>query len=451
MEDIVKQYKTSQYNYIIDYKGKKLFFNGVTGAGFCMTNSELEKLDPLLNNLKQFQEEYADDFDRLKNLGYIIDKERNEIEYLKFRNREEVFLKKDYRIFINPTLECNFHCWYCYETHPKGYMSKETMEKIKKHLRLKVEVDKISSLNLSWFGGEPLLYFYEIVYPLSKFAKELCEKNSISFVSTITTNGYCLDEKMVEKINEIDLHGFQITLDGHRERHNKIRNNNGEPSYDKIIQNINLLCDKVEKIHITLRINYDKQTLKNQQAEQILNDIEKGNRKKIHIDLQQVWQVHDKSNNNRKKEISFLIDNAKKIGYQKVSCSGGFTLGQFYNCYVSKYHYVEINYDGKVYKCTARDYKEPYEVGEMQDDGNIIWNEARLSKLYASPTFDNPVCLKCAYLPLCWGPCPQKVIEFKEKELEGYCVMKDVERSVKDRLIDMYESSLNAIKQNVIE
>lgn len=118
-----KRYKTSQYNYIIDYRNKKLFINGITGAGFCMFNQEFELLNPLLHDLKTFKKEYSEDFERLKNLGYIIDKEKDEIEYLKFKNREEIFLKKNYRIFINPTLECNFHCWYCYESHPKGYMS----------------------------------------------------------------------------------------------------------------------------------------------------------------------------------------------------------------------------------------------------------------------------------------------------------------------------------------
>ena len=143
--------------------------------------------------------------------------------------------------FINPTLECNFNRWYCYESHPKGRMTKKTMNKLKNHLRLKVEDDKITSLNLSWFGGEPLMYFYEIVYPLTKFAKKLCKNNNIPFVSNVTTNGYYIDEEMIKKINEIGLYGFQITLDGHRKKHNKVRNANGKPSYDKIIENINLL------------------------------------------------------------------------------------------------------------------------------------------------------------------------------------------------------------------
>ncbi|GHV44612.1 hypothetical protein FACS1894180_6170 [Bacteroidia bacterium] len=241
-------------------------------------------------------------------------------------------------------------------------------------------------------------------------------KNNISFISTITTNAYCINEEMIEKIIEIELFGFQITVDGHRERHNKIRNANGKPSYDKIIQNINLLCEKIEKISITLRINYDNQTLKQQQVENVLEDIVPSSRQKIHIDLQRVWQTTDKKNDLSAK-ISSLISTAKRVGYRKISCSGGITAGQFCNCYTSKYHYVEINYDGKVYKCTARDYLEPYEMGTLKDDGTIEWNEERISKLYGTSTFDNSICPKCAYLPLCWGPCPQKAIELKEKLL----------------------------------
>ncbi|GHS96230.1 hypothetical protein FACS189421_00930 [Bacteroidia bacterium] len=271
-------------------------------------------------------------------------------------------------------------------------------------------------MKLNWFGGEPLLYFYEVVYPLSKYAKELCEENAIPFIATITTNGFCIDEKMIEKIKEIDLSEFQITLDGHRERHNKIRNNNGEASYDKIIQNINSLCRNIQKITVTLRINYDNQTLKKQQAESILNDIDLENRKKIHIDLQRVWQTTE-HRNNAEDGIFALISTAKSAGYKKVSCSGGLNAGQFYNCYVSKYHYVGVNYDGQ---------------------------------LYSKSTFDNPTCLKCAYLPLYWGPCPQKMVELKESGIDHYCVLSYTERSMKERIIDLYESSIKAMKQNVI-
>jgi uncharacterized protein len=440
------RYKTSQYNYMIDHKDKKLFFNGVTCAGFCMTKSEFDILYPLLSNLKEFQKTYPDDFERLKNLGYIIDEERDEIAYLKFKNLEEVFLKKDYRIFINPALECNFKCWYCYESHPKGYMTVETMEKIKKHLILKVESEKFTSINLSWFGGEPLLYFDEIIYPLAWFAKELCEKNNIPFHSSITTNGYCINNQMIEKFDEINLRDFQITLDGHRDRHNKIRNKGGEPSYDKIVKNINSLCEKIENIYLILLVNYDNQTLK-QQSTEILYDIEKKNRHKVTIDLQRVWQTQNNKDNNSYAEIKTLIEKAKAEGFKQTNSSGGVPAGQFYNCYVCKFHYLVINYDGKVYKCTARDYREPYEMGNIKDDGNIVWNINRLSKPYGTSTLDNPVCLKCNYLPLCWGPCPQKMVEFKELGGKNQCVINFLERKMEDRIVDIYEGTVNILKK----
>ena len=48
-------YKTSKYNYVIDYKGKKLLFNGIKGAGICMTLSEWQYIDNLFKDLPFFE------------------------------------------------------------------------------------------------------------------------------------------------------------------------------------------------------------------------------------------------------------------------------------------------------------------------------------------------------------------------------------------------------------
>ena len=395
-------HKTSRYNYLIDYKGKKLLFNGITGAGFCMTVQEYETLYPLLSDLEKFKTEFNDDFERLMKLGYIIECDFDELEYIRFKNKESVFLDNSYQIIINPTLDCNFHCWYCYQEHPKGYMNAETLNKIKNHLKTKIENKQISSLILGWFGGEPLLYFYEIVYPLSKFAKELCEEHNIPFMSSITTNAFCIDEKMVKCFNEINLCSFQITLDGYRDRHNKIRNVNGIPSYDKIIENINLISENIKNTHIILRVNYDKQTLKFD-ASKLLQDIKETNRQKIHVDLQQVWQTvekKDKQNTGENQALSRFIQNAKNAGYGSAYGSGGLSVCKFHNCYVSRFNFISVNFDGKIYKCTARGYTDDYVIGEFLNDGTIKWNISRLSKLYAKATFENPMCLNCAYLPL---------------------------------------------------
>jgi uncharacterized protein len=57
------------------------------------------------------------------------------------------------------------------------------------------------------------------------------------------------------------------------------------------------------------------------------------------------------------------------------------------------------------------------------------------------------MCLNCVYLPICLGPCPQKIVETPIEQLENVCALKYAERPIKDRIIDLYETSLKNIKQ----
>lgn len=55
------------------------------------------------------------------------------------------------------------------------------MEKIKKHVKLMIKEERISGLFLDWFGGEPLLYFDEIIVPLSEQLRDIMTENGLSF------------------------------------------------------------------------------------------------------------------------------------------------------------------------------------------------------------------------------------------------------------------------------
>lgn len=175
-------YKQSRYNYFIDYKGKKLFFNGLKGNGFCMSIEEYEHLQTMLNDLPAFQKEFPTDFERLRSLGYIIEKDFDEVAYILFMHKQKVFADRHYHLIINPTLACNFNCWYCYEKNKGGKMSNATILRIKKHIRNKIEIEHIPSLHIGWFGGEPLLGFDNVVYPISLYAKKLCKKTIFLFL-----------------------------------------------------------------------------------------------------------------------------------------------------------------------------------------------------------------------------------------------------------------------------
>jgi uncharacterized protein len=119
------------------------------------------------------------------------------------------------------------------------------------------------------------------------------------------------------------------------------------------------------------------------------------------------------------------------------SLSNVFSIGRSIRCYADRFHHTVINYDGKIYKCTANFEKE---VGVLQDDGIIKWNENVMSALYANATFENEKCLNCKHLPLCLGPCTQKMKENK-------CLLDSAEISYEQFIINVYKQKMNSIKK----
>ena len=87
----------------------------LTKENFDLLNSDLSKLETLSPHL----------FSAMQKLGIIIPAEVNEIDEVRYRNRMAIFADRSFRLTVNPTLECNFACWYCYEKHPQGRMEQK--------------------------------------------------------------------------------------------------------------------------------------------------------------------------------------------------------------------------------------------------------------------------------------------------------------------------------------
>lgn len=159
---------------------------------------------------------------KLKGGGFIIEDSFNELDYLRSKYAEAVN-NKNYFLVILPTLNCNYSCWYCIQTHIPSKMSLETISAIKEHIKNMVEVEKIDSLHLDWFGGEPFLYFSQVIQPISEYAMEICHRNNTPFLNSATTNGFFLKREIHETLGKLCFKQFQITLDGNREFHDKVK------------------------------------------------------------------------------------------------------------------------------------------------------------------------------------------------------------------------------------
>lgn len=430
--------KVCRYNFFVPDGDRIICFNALSGKVFSVNRKEYESIKYCLDHpdnptqLKGF----------LYNNNFLVDDTFDEVNYIIVHNRIEVF-SKVFHLIINPTLECNFNCWYCYEKNIKGAINEDTTQNIMKFLARKVENNEITGLDLSWFGGEPLLYYKEIILPLSIFSKELMAKNNLSFSNGITTNGYLIDDEMIEGFKSIDLNFFQITLDGTEKNHNLTRNQQGEASYYKIIENIVKLCESSDKMRIRLRINYTNKILK-QGFKEIFDNFPLEQRHKITIDFQRVWQTaHEVSHPGcDNTNVISKIELSREMGFA-FGLDSKYTIGRYHQCYVDRYYHAHINYDGKVYKCSARNYSDKYACGELLNTGEIKYKAGVLDKMYTKANFENEKCLSCKLLPLCIGPCYQRYLDYINGEKKDCCIHQNKEIDV-DTYIKEYYMNVKA-------
>ncbi len=431
---------SSKYNFFVEYNNSVLLYNALNDIVVPIDKNDNDELLKLMDNPDLFQNEKPELFEKFCNWGFIIDNDFNEVDYIKYRNHLEVFDNRTYRLTINPTLDCNMHCWYCtvdaagVEKTPAS-MSNDTILNIKQYTSKLIKDRQVDGFFLDWFGGEPMLYFKKIILPISLHVKSLTEKYKMPFTNYITTNGYLINRQIINDFNEISLNLFQITLDGNEKRHNTVRKHYGQPSFNKILENINLICEYVNNPNINLRINYDRKTLDN--ITEIIPKIPKKNRNKITISFIKVFQIKKKDDEIENLLLKNMIKEFEKEGFNMRYWA--FQPKSFLTCYADSYYHRVINFDGNIYKCTARDYGEDMKLGKIEKHGVIKWNHKVLSSYFAEPAFFNDKCLNCKVLPLCFGPCIQKAWEVKTNKAKFECQLDHSELSIETFIISEAE------------
>lgn len=370
----------------------------------------------------------------LENAFVLIDESIEESDAIKAANLHCRYNSDSIRITILPTLNCNFQCWYCYENHKPSKISKDGISSILKFIKQETISKSKKAIILDWFGGEPMLCFNNIIYPFSKHLISWCKKNNITLYSMTTTNGSLINEDNVVKINEIGLSQFQITLDGGKELHNKTRfSNNIKNSYDKIVSNIHLLCDKVENINIELRINYTPENIHTLTS--ILDNFDYHIRHKIKVSPHIVWQESDKVMD-LSKNIQEFCQEALKKGYV---IPNNILRNRCLSCYTENADQYVINYDLSVYKCTARDFDKQYSIGKILPNGKFLPNGLYYKYITEPAPFINEVCLKCNILPSCMfaTSCLQKKIERSNHSCCKELINKNINTFISQKIISL--------------
>lgn len=151
---------------------------------------------------------------------------------------------KDIKIYV--TENCNLRCDYCFVDKSKNRsMSMETLDKTIRFL-----LDSNEDINITFFGGEPLLEFEKI-----KNVVDRLKINRERFHFTINTNLTLLNGEMAEYFKE---NQFTVlySIDGKKKSHDLHRKTiDGKGTFDNIISKCKMMkeyeIDSVCKIVIT--------------------------------------------------------------------------------------------------------------------------------------------------------------------------------------------------------
>ena len=166
---------------------------------------------------------------------------------------------------------CNFSCDYCNQGQDKDnkILSKEVVEALL--LYIKNTSCAGSAVDVSWFGGEPLLSLNELL-AASNMINDTSKEIGAKYQARVITNGFLLTKKNAMKLHDSNIKMVQVSFDGDKESHDASRYAmKGKGTYDIILLNIQEVLESVP-IHVCLRVNVSAKNVN--KLQDLVNDLE---------------------------------------------------------------------------------------------------------------------------------------------------------------------------------
>ena len=398
--------KNSYYNFLIENGEHPLLYNVATDEVMALTLPLAKLFNEYKDRIDELEAIHPTFYEALSQKGMAVDEQTDETEQIIAHwNREETN-PTQFTITVLPTLNCNLRCWYCYEKHrEQANMSEEVRQRIMRLIDRLASNGELKHLHLDFFGGEPLLGFRQTVLPILQYARRRTTEAGIRLSMHFTTNGVLLTEETIKTIQDIRpdyTTTFQITLDGNREKHDATRHKaDGGPTFDTIIANIHRALRAGMAVNNRFNFTGDNvDTLVDIMKEYA--DLTDDERKRLHLDFQQVWQ--DRKNSSKKKAFR-VMEQFRNRNF----CVNIYNQFNKERCYAEYENKLVVNYNGDLYKCTARDFIPELREGVLNEDGTCTWNERYRRRMALKD--GNATCRKCRVFPLCHGRCSQAKIE----------------------------------------
>lgn len=247
------KYKKSRFNFI--YKRSEdeiVIYNTYSKALLVLDPHEYEEYDSLTMTNEEM-------ITTLMKNHIILEESFDEVGFLTYCHNLTKYSKEVLHLVLATTMDCNFGCPYCYENRRKGKMSDDVQAAIIEFIRMNLKKG-VRSLDITWYGGEPLLY-PDIIEKMSAQIHKLVAEYSCELNMYMVTNGYLFTPELVEMIDAVGIVKVQITIDGLKESHDRRRHLiGGQGTFDRIYENLKLFEEY--PIRVDIRMNVDNENCK---------------------------------------------------------------------------------------------------------------------------------------------------------------------------------------------
>ena len=407
----------SKYNRLFNHGERYFLYNSLSNSFGELDKDSYLTISRFINNgnLEVLGKTLYEQLVKMKALVRNDQDEMNKIKYLTLlkRNNNEGLI-----LTINPTLACNFACSYCFEKqHQNIFMSDAIENKIVNFIS---QHENAKLLNVTWFGGEPLLAFNRIVSLTRKM-----QALGLKYKAGMITNGYLLTEDIAKQLSSLSIDSVQITIDGMASLHDSRRClKSGQPTFETIIHNIEVLKALNPEIKLSVRVNVD-----NTNDKDFIELYKFFIEKHYHNFTLSLSFVKDLSGchpcdtmYDREQQARFIMKLRRKYN---LDFSLIYPQADRYECAIRNKNAVVIGPEGELYKCWNDVGDKDRVIGNIE--GKITNESLLLRYLVDADPLEDSKCQECLLFPVCGGGCPFSRIQkaYEEKSVNVCPLIKD--------------------------
>ena len=342
------------------------------------------------------------------------------------------------------TEDCNLRCEYCFVKEMRA--NSISLETAKAAINFLVFYSgQKKDLNITFFGGEPLLEIEKVIELIDYCDTIETETKSKKFFHAMTTNGTLLNEDILKRIQ--GKLNILLSIDGDEETHDKYRKNiNGKGSFQSVISKLELikkyqpwlgtrmtiLPDTVHKLFHNVKFLYNLGI--NQFILGVASDSEwdEGALNIYERELLRIGQYYfEMKEKGEQIRMTFFEKSENEINGQEA----------MWGCRAGR-QTISVNTKGDIYPCSKFLGYEEYECPEIRM-GNIfegITNIDFRKKMTEMKSDSYLQCMNCKEIDSCMGGCPA-ISYYKNRNIYNPCSSECEITKVQNRVLRKFLKS----------